>query len=387
LSFSVAVAVAVAEFFTIRELQRKDGTFRVLSGFEVRHVLCLNESTAETHKENRMSSRSLVASPPMGLPIAQMRSVFRADDVERKLAHLQASGNERDFDPLRNTWQRMLERGPERFAVKPSGVPDMAPLYDLLPNFGEVLDDVKRHVALTQDSHDGLEVTPILLLGPPGVGKTHFARQIADLLGTSMSLIPMSSMTAGWLLSGSSSQWKGAKPGKVFEALVDGQYANPVIVVDEIDKASADAQYDPMGALYSLLEHDTAQSFVDEFAEVPIDASQVIWITTANDERSIPEPILNRMNVFEIATPSPEAARKIAAHLYRGIRGEHDWGQRFDPEPVDDVLDQLATLAPREMRRALVTAFGNARLDNRYSIESGDLPKMGTGKSRIGFLQ
>src|SRR5690606_16853741 len=100
-----------------------------------------------------MSSRSLVASPPMCLPIAQMRSVFRADDVERKLAHLQASGNERDFDPLRNTWQRMLERGPERFAVKPSGVPDMAPLYDLLPNFGEVLDDVKRHVALTQDSH------------------------------------------------------------------------------------------------------------------------------------------------------------------------------------------------------------------------------------------
>ena len=78
-----------------------------------------------------------------------------------------------------------------------------------------------------------------------------------------MSLVPMSSMTAGWLLSGASSQWKGAKPGKVFEALVDGEYANPVIVVDEIDKASSDAQYDPLGALYSLLEHDTAQNFTD----------------------------------------------------------------------------------------------------------------------------
>ena len=333
-----------------------------------------------------MSSRSLVASPSLGLPIARMRSVFCADAVERKLAQLQASG-EREHEPLRNTWQRMLERGPQRFAVKPSGVPDMAPLYDLLPNFGEVLDDVKRHVALSQDSHDSLEVTPILLLGPPGVGKTHFAKQIADLLGTGMSLVPMSSMTAGWLLSGSSSQWKGAKPGKVFEALVEGQYANPVIVVDEIDKASADAQYDPLGSLYSLLEHDTAQSFVDEFAEVPIDASQVIWITTANDERSIPEPILNRMNVYEIQPPSPEAARRIAAHLYRGILGEHDWGQRFDPEPPEDVLDLLAALAPREMRRALVTAFGNARLDDRFHVEPGDLPKAGNGKSRIGFLQ
>lgn len=325
--------------------------------------------------------------PSLGLPIARMRNVFREDDVERKLAKLQAQGNEREHESLRATYERMLERGPQRFAVKPSGVPDMAPLYEQLPNFGDVLDDVKRHVALSQDSQDHLEVTPMLLLGPPGVGKTHFAHKLAELLGTTMSLVPMSSMTAGWLLSGSSSQWKGAKPGKVFEALIDGQYANPVIVVDEIDKASADAQYDPLGALYSLLEHDTAQRFVDEFAEVPIDASQVIWITTANDERTIPEPILNRMNVFQIEPPSPEAARQIARQIYQGLRNEHDWGRLFAEEPADDVLDQLATLAPREMRRALMTGFGNARLERRDTIEVRDLPRAGHAKSRIGFLQ
>jgi ATP-dependent Lon protease len=332
-----------------------------------------------------METRSLVPhqSSAFKLPIANLRNVFRTHDVERKLAKL--SG--KDYENLRTTYERMLERGPERFQVKPSGVPDMAALYEQLPNFTDALDDVKRHVALSQDSRDGLEVTPMLLLGPPGIGKTHFARKLAELLGTGMSLVPMSSMTAGWLLSGASSQWKGAKPGKVFEALVDGQYANPVIVVDEIDKASADAQYDPLGAMYSLLEHDTAGAFMDEFAEVAIDASQVIWIMTANDERSIPEPIMNRMNVFEIEAPSFDAARTIARNLYTSIRAEHGWGGRFDVDPGDDVLDALAELAPRDMRRALMTGFGNARLNAKSAIGVDDLPKPGSGKGKLGFLQ
>jgi hypothetical protein len=81
------------------------------------------------------------------------------------------------------TYERMLERGPERFQVKPSGVPDMAATCTTLPNFTDALDDVKRHVALSQDSRDGLEVTPMLLLGPPGIGKTHFARRLAQPAG------------------------------------------------------------------------------------------------------------------------------------------------------------------------------------------------------------
>ncbi len=281
-----------------------------------------------------MESRSLVPhSPGLKLPIANLRQVFRPHDVERKLAKLSS----REHEQLRATYERMLERGPDRFQVKPSGIPEMADLYEQLPNFTEALDDVKRHVALSQDAGDGLEVTPMLLLGPPGIGKTHFARQLAELLGTGMNLVPMSSMTAGWLISGASSQWKGAKPGKVFEALVD--------------------------------------------------ASQVIWIMTANDERCIPEPILNRMNVFEIDAPTLEQARGIAHNLYTSIRRSHGWGNHFDPQPADDVLDLLAELAPREMRRALMTAFGNARLAKRGQIEAEDLPKSGAAKGRIGFLQ
>jgi len=322
-----------------------------------------------------------VAAPAAQIPIAQMRSVYRLGDVEKRLDKLPP----REHESLRATYERMLEKGPERFQVKPSGVPAMEHLYDELPNFAEVLDDLKRQLALCADSRDGLEITPMLLLGPPGIGKTHFARRVSQLLGTGLGFVSMSSLTAGWVLSGASSQWKGARPGKIFETLVEGAYANPVMVVDEIDKARGEHAYDPLGALYGLLEHDTAGTFVDEFAQVSIDASQLIWVATANDDRAIPEPILNRMNVYEVRTPDRDAARAIALRLYRGIRSEHDWGRRFDADPPDAVLERLGSMAPREMRRAWMTAFGNARLEGRATLSLDDLPDANPRRTPIGF--
>ncbi len=340
-----------------------------------------------TARSNTQGHGELVPVPEPGsrtrIPIAHMRHVYRLDEVERRLGKLPS----RDHESLRATYERMLEKGPDRFQVKPSGLPAMEHLYDDLPNFHEVLDDLRRQLALCTDSHDALEITPMLLLGPPGVGKTHFAREMARLLGTGLGFVSMSSLTAGWVLSGASSQWKGARPGKVFETLVDGQYANPVMVVDEIDKAGGEHAYDPLGSLYGLLEHDTAHSFTDEFAEVPIDASQVIWVATANDARSIPDPILNRVNVFEIEMPDAEASRKIAGKLYRSIRADHAWGQRFAPELGEAVLEAMSSMAPREMRRALMTAFGNAKLDGRDAVEVRDLPAGVSKRASIGFVQ
>ncbi len=315
------------------------------------------------------------------IPIAGFRDVYDVAGVEKALQELSPTANE----ALRALYEKMMRLGGQRFTVKPSALPEMDALFEELPNFREVLEDIRKHLALCVDSNDSIEMPPMLLLGDPGIGKTHFARKISQLLGTGFGFVPMSSLTAGWVLSGASSQWKNAKPGKVFDTFVNGDYANPVIVVDEIDKASGDGQYDPLGALYELLESETATRFIDEFVELPIDASGAVWLATANDAARIPEPLLSRLAVYEIEPPDAEGSARIAVTLYREIRNAHDWGRQFPETLGASALDKLASLPPREMRRAIHTAFGNAKVAGRSEVGPDDIQDARLRKQRIGF--
>ena len=329
-----------------------------------------------------MAASALLPVPMASIPVAGFKDVYNTAAVEKALQDLPQSANE----ALRALYEKMLRVGGQRFAVKPSGMPEMEALFEELPNFGDVLEHIRRQLALCIDSKDDVELQPILLLGGPGIGKTHFARRVSQMLGTGYGFVPMSSLTAGWVLSGASSQWKNAKPGKVFETFLNGEYANPVMVVDEIDKASADGQYDPLGALYELLEMQTAMRFTDEFAEIPIDASGAVWFATANDASRIPEPLLNRMNVYEIEPPDAAGSARIARSLYREIRESHDWGRHFPELPSGGVVEKLALLTPREMRRAVQAAFGNAKVSGREELHPEDVDiQRGGRKSRIGF--
>jgi ATP-dependent Lon protease len=291
------------------------------------------------------------------LAVASFSKVYDLDQIETALSELTESAN----DALRATYEKMLKVGNMRFCVKPNRMPSIDTLLEQLPNFVEPLEDVRRQVALCMETEDRLELMPMLLLGDPGIGKTHFAKAIARLFGTAYQYVGMSSLTAGWILSGASSQWK-------------------------IDKANGDSQYDPLGALYALLERETAQSFIDEFAEVPINAAQVIWVATANDERSIPEPILSRMSVYEVPPPDDAGARRIAQAIYEEIRSAHGWGQRFPAALGDDALDVLAHASPRDMRRAILHGFGAARLDGRDEVRADDIHvERNTRRRPIGF--
>ena len=125
------------------------------------------------------------------------------------------------------------------------------------PNFGEVIDFYREQFALAGLSVGNLfSANPVLISGQPGVGKTAFCHALANIVQTHFELISFSSMTAGFVIGGMSSNWADGKPGKVVEALARGHKANPYIVLDELDKAGGDKRYDPL-----------ARAFVPTFGE------------------------------------------------------------------------------------------------------------------------
>src|SRR6478672_5686621 len=315
------------------------------------------------------------------IALADLQSIYSVADVGRALEDGAARRNE----GLKSWYDRMRELGGSRYIIKPSTAAAVDNLYAASPNFGQVVDDLRKFLALAVAGNEAVQFTPMLLLGEPGLGKTYFAKRLAQALATGFEFVSMSSLTAGWVLTGASAQWNNARPGKVAHTLIDGEFANPVVVLDEVDKAGGDARYDPFGALYGLLERDTAVHFKDEFIDVDMDASHILWVATANDESAIPEPILNRMNVYVIGRPDADGSRRIALAVYREIVDAHRWP--FPTEPSQSVLERLASIPPRDMRKLLLDAFGTAHLAGRDHLlpEDIDSRKLCGRRARVGF--
>lgn len=226
------------------------------------------------------------------------------------------------------------------------------------PNFKEVLDFYKGQFRL-KTLTGKTRIQPILLLGEAGVGKTYFAKELAQLLNTGYTFIDMGSLTSNWVLSGNNGSWKNAKQGKILESLMKSKTINPLILMDELDKARG-GDWDPTMVLYQLLEEINAKEFIDEYIDFPFDASSIIYIACANSIQTIPEPLISRFKIFTITKPEDEQHNVVINNIYQdAIKNAKIFSQELEPA----IIKKLKTFSLRAAKVAIDDAISRALLE------------------------
>lgn len=235
-----------------------------------------------------------------------------------------------------------------------------------------------------------LEVPPILLLSPPGLGKTYLAHEIAARLQTHALPISIANQTSTGVFTGLDPSWKAARPGDIAKVLIQSGTAQPLIILDEVDKAMRAGEYGfILGPLHDLWEPPTARRLEDDFLKLRFAADRLLWLSTANTRQAILPSILDRSIVIELPVPTPSQMRAIYQSIYDHLRlGYGDW---FLPTLSGHGLSALATSPPRAARKLLSLAMVKAVANNRRSIEPQDLTYalafLGEPtRQRMGFL-
>jgi len=272
---------------------------------------------------------------------------------------------------------KAMARGPWRSVARVIGWRnDLKQLASEMPNFAAVVDAIQRAMALAELSDRPATPQPILLLGAPGVGKTHFTQRLAEVLRTTVHRQPFDNPQSNSALRGSERHWSNSAVGALWELIMLGERANPVVLLDELDKgAQGGNHYRPVDALLSLLEPITSSKVKDVSVDFEFNASHVVYVATANDANRISEPVRSRFLEFFIEAPDIDGRLVLANSIFLATL------ERMVPReevrvtfarPTDVQICRLAWMTPREIRMASERALGAAAYEGRRHFEDRD---------------
>ena len=273
-----------------------------------------------------------------------------------------------------------------------AGPPPAEALKDLrrdFPNFNEAIDQIEYAAALSQlAGKDWFQMQPLLLLGPAGVGKTAFAQAFANILSVYFRRLDVGTMSTASVLAGLSLGWGSGHIGEVLKTITSSPTANPLIMLDEIDKMAGHYMAPMEPVMLSLLEKESSASFIDEALLLRINCKHILWIGTANDIEKLSEPMRSRFNIVNVQSPSKEHVPNVLRSIYRKILQGNPWGHKFSKDLDVKVIERLSTYSPREASNLMLLALGRAAVSGNAAINANDIPMRDTGdqKMRMGFL-
>ena len=282
-------------------------------------------------------------------------------------------GDSDDKERISKLYQELLERGTTlREIGRPASLQPLEDLAAKQPHMKEVVKFVIDQINLARHSDRPVRLQPMLLVGEPGVGKTFFVQSLAQALSTTIHIERMDSDLTNSFLLGTDSKWSNTHHGMLFDQVVLGQHANPVIVLDEIDKSQRSTRYgSPLGALYSVLEPLSARSVADISLTFTFDVSQVTWIATANEAMLLDQPLRTRLKEFHIMPPSASESLVLAAEVMRAaIESVGVKGFSLDVS----LRRHLAHLPARHIQQLTLEAVAHAVADERRDLRQGDFP-------------